>query len=80
MLTKQQKAETKKYLSILSYIYEIFSIEKQHCFKTLSIQILWGKINYLPPVQHYWSFAWDKTVLEYQWMVITVKDKTKSIQ
>ena len=35
MLTKHQQAETKKYLSFVTYIYEIFSVEERHKRKTL---------------------------------------------
>ena len=34
------------------------------------------KINYLPPVQQYWSFELDQMVQDYQWIVIKVKNDT----
>ena len=55
MFTKHQEAETKKYLSFVTYIYEISSEEEQQRLKALVNLGINGieSINYLPPVQHY---------------------------
>ena len=35
MFTKHQEAETKKYLSFVTYVYEILSVKEQNRLKTL---------------------------------------------
>ena len=59
----------------------MFQVE-QHLLKTL-VHLDTNNIetnNYLPPVQHYCSFARNRMVHEYQSMVIIVNHKTISIQ
>ena len=77
MFINHQKAETKKYLSFVTYIYEISSEEEQQRLKALVNLGINGieSINYSPPVQHYCSLAWDQMVHEYQWIDKLVKNK-----
>ena len=63
MFTNHQKAETKKYLSFVTYIYEISSEEQQRLKALVNLDINdIEEINYLPLVQHNCSFAWDQIV------------------
>ena len=56
----------------------MFSIERQHGRITpahLDKNNI-EKINYLPPVQQYWSIELDQMVKEHQLIVILVKNDT----
>ena len=74
MVTKHHKAEKKMILIIRNVhlqnvLSTLFDLGSNHI----------ETINYLPPVQHYCSFAWDQMVHEYQWIVIIVTNKTISM-